>query len=162
MSKPSDPTIAQIGHKNDALVPEEDDNFDAATFEQSNVHNVYEAIAPHFSDTRYKPWPLIPAFINSLPSGSIGADLGCGNGKYLHLRNILASSNVQQQSNANANANDIMILGMDRSSNLIDLAHHNFGSILSPDPIDKKKRKDRKSTRLNSSHSGESRMPSSA
>lgn len=130
MSKPSDPTVAQIGHQSR---PENDNTFDAATFEQSNVHSVYEAIAPHFSDTRYKPWPLIPAFINSLPVGSIGADLGCGNGKYLHLRNVLASP--QQDT-----SNDIMILGMDRSSNLIDLAHHNFGSILSPDPIDEKKR----------------------
>ncbi|PWN33843.1 S-adenosyl-L-methionine-dependent methyltransferase [Meira miltonrushii] len=126
MSKPSDPTVAQVGHQNQPI-------FDAATFEQSNVHSVYEAIAPHFSDTRYKPWPLIPAFINSLPVGSIGADLGCGNGKYLHLRNILASAQEDT-------SNDIMMLGMDRSSNLIDLAHHNFGSILSPDPIDEAKR----------------------
>ncbi|MCO5590004.1 hypothetical protein L7F22_043973 [Adiantum nelumboides] len=140
MSKPSDPTIAQVGHKNNSLEFKEEDEsvFDAAKFEQSNVHSVYEAIAPHFSDTRYKPWPLIPAFINSLPVGSIGADLGCGNGKYLHLRNILTSNKQNKDVNEKV-SNDIMILGMDRSSNLIDLAQHNFGSILSPDPIDQQK-----------------------
>ncbi|ORY46743.1 hypothetical protein BCR33DRAFT_637631, partial [Rhizoclosmatium globosum] len=44
---------------------------------------VYEAIAPHFSATRYKPWPVVETFLKSLPPGSIGADVGCGNGKYL-------------------------------------------------------------------------------
>ncbi|CAG8794332.1 21211_t:CDS:2, partial [Racocetra persica] len=51
--------------------------------EQKYVHDVYQAIAPHFSQTRYKPWPVVEQFLNSLDIGSIGADIGSGNGKYL-------------------------------------------------------------------------------
>ncbi|CAK9784165.1 S-adenosyl-L-methionine-dependent methyltransferase [Cutaneotrichosporon oleaginosum] len=56
---------------------------DAAQYEEDAVHGVYEAIAPHFSRTRYKPWPLINTFLSSLPAGSFGLDTGAGNGKYL-------------------------------------------------------------------------------
>ncbi|WVR09279.1 hypothetical protein IAU60_006344 [Kwoniella sp. DSM 27419] len=45
--------------------------------EERTVHAVYEAIAPHFSQTRHK------TFLHSLPPGSIGLDSGAGNGKYL-------------------------------------------------------------------------------
>ncbi|WVQ74142.1 hypothetical protein IAR50_003734 [Cryptococcus sp. DSM 104548] len=51
--------------------------------EERNVHEVYEAIAPHFSQTRFKPWPLISAFLASLPQNALGLDTGGGNGKYL-------------------------------------------------------------------------------
>ena len=53
--------------------------------EQEDVHAVYEAIAPHFSSTRYKPWPLVSSFLQSLPPNSIGLDSGAGNGKYVPL-----------------------------------------------------------------------------
>ncbi|GMK57562.1 hypothetical protein CspeluHIS016_0403960 [Cutaneotrichosporon spelunceum] len=69
MSKPA-PTPATVGS-------------DAAQYEEDAVHGVYEAIAPHFSRTRYKPWPLINTFLASLPPGSFGLDTGAGNGKYL-------------------------------------------------------------------------------
>lgn len=88
------------------------------------IESVYETIASHFSNTRYKPWPLIPAFLNSLPSGSVGADLGCGNGKCLSLRSALVGKKVDQQG-INPGRNDILTIGLDRSSNLIDLAVHN-------------------------------------
>ncbi|KAI8391170.1 S-adenosyl-L-methionine-dependent methyltransferase [Radiomyces spectabilis] len=74
-----------------------------ATYEQQNVHEVYEAIASHFSDTRYKPWPVVENFLHGLAPGSLGADVGCGNGKYIGV---------------NRNA---VILGSDRSSNLIKI-----------------------------------------
>ena len=32
-------------------------------FEEEHVQQVYEAIAPHFSATRYKRWPIVEAFI---------------------------------------------------------------------------------------------------
>ncbi|KAG0000409.1 tRNA methyltransferase, has a role in tRNA modification [Entomortierella chlamydospora] len=51
--------------------------------EQEYVHNVYQAIAPHFSATRYKPWPVVEEFLLTMPPGYIGADVGCGNGKYI-------------------------------------------------------------------------------
>ncbi|CAG8479308.1 5940_t:CDS:2 [Diversispora eburnea] len=53
--------------------------------EQQYVHEVYQAIAPHFSQTRYKPWPLVELFLKELDVGSLGADIGCGNGKYLDV-----------------------------------------------------------------------------
>ena len=51
--------------------------------EKKHVYEVYEKIAPHFSNTRYKPWPLIKKYLDSLPVGSLNCDVGCGNGKYL-------------------------------------------------------------------------------
>ena len=52
-------------------------------FEAEHVQQVYEAIAPHFSATRYKRWPIVESFIKNLPKGSFGCDFGCGNGKNL-------------------------------------------------------------------------------
>lgn len=51
--------------------------------EKNYVHRVYDAIAPHFSSTRFAKWPKVATFLNSLPSGSLVLDAGCGNGKYL-------------------------------------------------------------------------------
>lgn len=53
--------------------------------EKKYVHHVYDAIAPHFSSTRFAQWPKVSSFLNSLPSGSLVLDAGCGNGKYLGL-----------------------------------------------------------------------------
>ncbi|XP_038715495.1 tRNA (carboxymethyluridine(34)-5-O)-methyltransferase-like isoform X2 [Tripterygium wilfordii] len=53
--------------------------------EKKYVHRVYDAIAPHFSATRFAKWPKVATFLNSLPSGSLILDAGCGNGKYLGL-----------------------------------------------------------------------------
>jgi alkylated DNA repair protein alkB family protein 8 len=53
--------------------------------EKTYVHKVYDAIAPHFSATRFAKWPKVALFLNSLEAGSVIADAGCGNGKYLGL-----------------------------------------------------------------------------
>ncbi|KAI9819809.1 MAG: tRNA methyltransferase, has a role in tRNA modification [Thelocarpon impressellum] len=53
------------------------------SYEDRHVHQVYQQIAPHFSSTRYKPWPIVERFLKELPAGSVGLDVGCGNGKYL-------------------------------------------------------------------------------
>lgn len=53
--------------------------------EKKYVHRVYDAIAPHFSATRFAKWPKVASFLNTLPSGSLVVDAGCGNGKYLGL-----------------------------------------------------------------------------
>ncbi|KAL2468357.1 S-adenosyl-L-methionine-dependent methyltransferase superfamily protein [Forsythia ovata] len=53
--------------------------------EKKYVHRVYDAIAPHFSSTRFAKWPKVQMFLNSLPRGSLVLDAGCGNGKYLGL-----------------------------------------------------------------------------
>lgn len=56
---------------------------DPESFETEYVQQVYNNIASHFSHTRYKGWPLIEKFLKGLASGSLVADVGCGNGKYL-------------------------------------------------------------------------------
>lgn len=73
----------------------------ATNMEKQHVYEVYEKIAPHFSHTRYKPWPKIAAHLNSLPDGSLVGDIGCGNGKYLGVNPR------------------IQMVGTDRSFNLI-------------------------------------------
>ena len=73
-------------------------------YEEQNVHQIYEQIASHFSSTRYKPWPIVESFLQSLEPGSIGLDIGCGNGKYLTVNR------------------DVFIVGSDRSSNLVKIA----------------------------------------
>jgi tRNA (uracil-5-)-methyltransferase TRM9 len=73
-------------------------------YEATHVHSVYNAIAPHFSSTRHKPWPLISSFLTSQPPGAIGLDVGCGNGKYLPVNPTLH------------------IFGSDRSEALVRLA----------------------------------------
>lgn len=74
------------------------------TYEDTHVHAVYEAIAPHFSATRHKPWPLVTSFLLSRHPGSVGLDVGCGNGKYLPVNP------------------SVHLLGSDRSASLIRLA----------------------------------------
>ncbi|XP_051934526.1 probable tRNA methyltransferase 9B [Hippocampus zosterae] len=55
----------------------------ASRLEREHVHGVYDKIAPYFNDSRYKAWPKVRQFLLDQPPGSIVADVGCGNGKYL-------------------------------------------------------------------------------
>lgn len=80
------------------------ESLDAVTREQIYVHKVYNEIATHFSDTRYKPWPVVESFLQSREFGSVGIDVGCGNGKYLGVRK------------------DLYMIGSDRSDGLIGCA----------------------------------------
>ncbi len=57
--------------------------------EEIYVHEVYNKISAHFSQTRYKPWPFVQQFLNELPDNSLGVDVGCGNGKYLNVNGQL-------------------------------------------------------------------------
>ncbi|KPA81221.1 hypothetical protein ABB37_03641 [Leptomonas pyrrhocoris] len=63
---------------------------DVVAYERQYVHDVYSAIADHFSGTRYKAWPKVAAFLEALPPFSIVADVGCGNGKYFAAAQRLA------------------------------------------------------------------------
>lgn len=54
--------------------------------ESENVKEVYEAIAGHFSQTRYKAWPVVDRFFTQLKPSSVGLDVGCGNGKNMRIR----------------------------------------------------------------------------
>src|ERR1700709_858314 len=76
----------------------------AEKYQEQQGHEVYEQIPPHFSSARYKPWPIVESFLQSLAPGSIGLDVGCGNGKYLTVNR------------------DVFIVGSDRSTNLVKIA----------------------------------------
>ncbi len=76
------------------------------SIESSNVHALYDAIAPHFSSTRHSPWPRVAAYVSALPVGTILVDIGCGNGKYL----------------PGAKAARVMGVGFDRSAPLVEIA----------------------------------------
>ncbi|XP_060872498.1 alkylated DNA repair protein alkB homolog 8-like [Metopolophium dirhodum] len=75
----------------------------ASALEFQHVHDVYENIASHFSETRQKPWPNVVKFLNKSKPGSIVLDVGCGNAKYF------------------TNTSDIFQLGCDRSTQLAQI-----------------------------------------
>lgn len=77
---------------------------DIRRYEDTHVHQVYDDIASHFSSTRYKPWPIVERFLKDRAPGSIGVDVGCGNGKYLAVNP------------------DVFIVASDRSVNLVKIA----------------------------------------
>ncbi|KAH0792782.1 S-adenosyl-L-methionine-dependent methyltransferase [Histomonas meleagridis] len=53
--------------------------------EEQHVHQVYDAIAKHFDNTRYKPWPGVKNFVTNIKPYSLLLDLGCGNGRNLQI-----------------------------------------------------------------------------
>lgn len=57
-----------------------------ADFEKKHVEDVYDRIALHFNQTRYKAWPVVLSFLLSLKAGMVGIDIGCGNGKNMMVR----------------------------------------------------------------------------
>ncbi|XP_066442323.1 alkylated DNA repair protein alkB homolog 8 isoform X2 [Eleutherodactylus coqui] len=73
------------------------------SLEKEYVHKVYEDIAGHFSSTRHTPWPKVVDFLMSLSAGSLVADVGCGNGKYIGVHK------------------NLYMIGCDRSKNLVDI-----------------------------------------
>ncbi|KAJ3590250.1 hypothetical protein NHX12_008204 [Muraenolepis orangiensis] len=76
----------------------------ASALEREHVHRVYDRIAPHFHDRRYKAWPKVRQFLLDQPPGSLVADVGCGNGKYLSINK------------------DVVTLGCDMCLPLVDYA----------------------------------------
>ncbi|KAJ3906444.1 hypothetical protein F5879DRAFT_1069556 [Lentinula edodes] len=86
---------------------------DPLAYEEKHVHSVYEQIAPHFSSTRYKPWPVIAAFLSNIPPGWVGLDSGTGNGKYLPL--------------PAENPSRVWTVGLDHSLNLLKIARNAGG-----------------------------------
>ena len=95
--------ISNLSQRRFSVMPSPD-TLGAIEYEERNVHQVYKAIASHFSSTRYKPWPIVESFLQSQPPGSIGLDVGCGNGRYLTVNR------------------DIFIVGSDRCSTLAQIA----------------------------------------
>ncbi|ORM40346.1 tRNA (carboxymethyluridine(34)-5-O)-methyltransferase [Babesia sp. Xinjiang] len=85
---------------------------DREAFESQYVHDTYNIIAPHFSHTRYNPWPGVVKYIRAAKHHSIVLDVGCGNGKYLELRR------------------DLLFVGADRCMGLLEIAYQNKKSNL--------------------------------
>ena len=73
--------------------------------EKKYVYEVYEKIADHFSDTRYKAWPQVEHFLKTLPKHSVVCDVGCGNGKYLGVNP------------------DVIMIGTDITHNLLKICN---------------------------------------
>ncbi|XP_060682767.1 probable tRNA methyltransferase 9B isoform X2 [Hemiscyllium ocellatum] len=48
---------------------------EASRLEKDYVHDVYERIAPHFNDSRYKAWPRVRHFLLEQEPGSLIADV---------------------------------------------------------------------------------------
>jgi len=47
------------------------------------VGATYDRIAEQFARTRQTPWPEVEAFLEAVPRGDLGLDLGCANGRHL-------------------------------------------------------------------------------
>ena len=56
-----------------------------------------------------QPWPLIEKFLKEIPPGSVGLDVGCGNGKYLGVNSdiFMIGSDRYMCSNYCANAKEL-------------------------------------------------------
>jgi len=65
----------------DVPTPDSANPLHTPAIEAEHVHTVYDTVAEHWNQTRYKAWPRVDAFIRDLAPGSLVADLGCGNGK---------------------------------------------------------------------------------
>lgn len=70
----------------------------------TSVSQVYERIADSFDKTRHTQWRCVKRFLDSLPTKSLVADIGCGNGKNIIYRN------------------DLNFIGTDITCNLINIA----------------------------------------
>lgn len=100
MSGKLQPTEEEIRKETEKFHSRETPKIKEAEF----VHDVYNEIAQHFSQTRYKPWPIVANFLETRSDGAFGVDVGCGNGKYLAVNK------------------KVFILGSDYSTGLIDQA----------------------------------------
>jgi tRNA (uracil-5-)-methyltransferase TRM9 len=69
-------------------------NESAVALEDQHVHLVYDKIASHFDKTRYKKWPVVEEYLKD-KMDQLGADVGCGNGKYLNF-NIIGTDYCQK------------------------------------------------------------------
>ncbi|GAB7017822.1 class I SAM-dependent methyltransferase [Halostagnicola bangensis] len=53
--------------------------------DRAEVRATYDRIADHFASTREYAWPEVEAFVEDVPSSSVGLDLGCGNCRHAEL-----------------------------------------------------------------------------
>ncbi|THD21718.1 Alkylated DNA repair protein AlkB [Fasciola hepatica] len=96
-------------------------SFDPIALEDTCVHKVYDSIAEEFSSTRHSPWPGVVRFLQGLPMGALGADIGCGNGKYLLAAVERLSASLDGQTKTLRLA---PILALDRSVRLSQIVYN--------------------------------------
>lgn len=73
--------------------PDADDPAPVTHRSPCRVREVYDEIAPHFSQTRAYPWPEVETFLADLTEAAergagrerVGLDIGCGNGRHTRL-----------------------------------------------------------------------------
>ena len=80
-------------------------------FENIYVKQVYNEIAVDFSRTRYAQWDIVHKFILSQIINTKMLDLGCGNGKYLSVRQ------------------DLDLYALDNCENLIKIVQNKYPTI---------------------------------
>uniref|UniRef100_A0A6C0JBT1 Methyltransferase type 11 domain-containing protein n=1 Tax=viral metagenome TaxID=1070528 RepID=A0A6C0JBT1_9ZZZZ len=62
--------------------------------EQQNVFDVYDIISNEFNNTRRSVWEGVKSFLDSLPTGHSGFEIGCGNGKNMLYRGDLIMEGI--------------------------------------------------------------------
>jgi len=90
----------------------------SADLEKQHVHQLYDQIAEHFSHTRHTPWPKVENYVKSIPKGAKVLDIGCGNGKYMHLNH------------------EIGIVGVDLSMELVKICQAKGFNVQQADCLD--------------------------
>jgi len=50
---------------------------------RERVRETYDRIATHFAETRHSPWPDVESFLETASDGTVGLDMGCGNGRHV-------------------------------------------------------------------------------
>ena len=88
--------------------------------ERKYVHEVYTAIADHFSDTRFCIWDFVRAFLKTKTPHMKGVDIGCGNGN-----NMTINRNLD-------------ILGVDICDKLLDICRKKNLTVIKCDCLDTK------------------------
>jgi alkylated DNA repair protein alkB family protein 8 len=84
-------TESLIERLNNTNISKNNDINNINNIEETNVKDVYEKIATHFSNTRVYSWSWITEFLENIHSkneNSLIYDLGCGNGRNMNFKNL--------------------------------------------------------------------------
>jgi alkylated DNA repair protein alkB family protein 8 len=79
--------------------------------EDEYVVKFYDKVSVHWDHTRHSPWSAVSNFILYQPEGSLFADIGCGNGKYIKV----------------IKEHKCYYVAVDRSTKLVELCSSKYG-----------------------------------
>jgi tRNA (uracil-5-)-methyltransferase TRM9 len=82
-----------------------------------------------------QPWPVVDDFLKNLEQGSIGADVGCGNGKYLGVNKQVCMLGSDMYANISVRCAD-SYAQISRSNNLISICRSRGFDVLVCDNLD--------------------------